>query len=104
MSYSVDLRECAVGYVRGGGGLAQAARLFQISRTTLYRWLGAPDLRPKPAKERRRKLDKAALAAHVRDFPEALLRERAAHFGVTINAVWVALKKLAITKKNDPVL
>ena len=104
MSYSVDLRECAVGYVRGGGGLAQAARLFQISRTTLYRWLGAPDLRPKPAKERRRKLDKAALAAHVRDFPEALLRERAAHFGVTINAIWVALKKLAITKKNDPVL
>ncbi len=31
-------------------------------------------------------MDKAALAAHVRDFPEALLRERAAYFGVT-NAV-----------------
>jgi hypothetical protein len=45
-------------------------------------------------------LDKAALAAHVRDFPEALLRERAAHFGVTINAIWVALKKLAISKKT----
>ena len=25
MSYSVELRECAVGYVRGGGGLAEAA-------------------------------------------------------------------------------
>ena len=48
MSYSVELRECAVGYVRGGGGLAEAARLFWVSRTTLYRWLGAPDLRPKP--------------------------------------------------------
>lgn len=103
MSYSVELRECAVGYVRGGGGLAEAARLFWVSRTTLYRWLGAPDLHPKPAKERRRKLDKVALAAHVRDFPEALLRERAAHFGVTINAVWVALKKLVITRKTDPV-
>ncbi len=39
----------------------------------------------------------------VRDFPDALLRERAAHFGVTINAIWVALKKLAITKKNDQI-
>ena len=74
MSYSIELRECAVGYVRGGGGLAEAARLFWVSRTTLYRWLGAPDLHPKPTKERRRKLDKVALAAHVRDFPEALLR------------------------------
>jgi transposase len=103
MSYSVDLRERVVGYVRGGGGLTEAARLFQVSRTTLYRWLGLPDLRPKPAKTRQRKLDKAALAAHVRDFPDALLRERAEHFGVTINAIWVALKNLAITKKNDPV-
>jgi transposase len=83
MSYSVDLRERVVSYVRGGGSPTEAARLFRVSRTPLHRWLGAPDLRPKPAKERRRKLDKAALAAHVRDFPEALLRERAAHFGVT---------------------
>ncbi len=100
MSYSVDLRERVVNYVRNGGSLAAAAKLFQVGRATIYRWLGAPDLQPKPAKERKRKLDKAALAAHVRDFPDALLRERAAHFGVTINAIWVALKKLAITKKT----
>lgn len=68
MSYSVNLRERAVGYVRGGGSLTQAALLFQISRVTLYRWLGATNLRPRPAKERRRKLD-----------PDALLRERAIH-------------------------
>ncbi len=80
MSYSVDLRERVVNYVRNGGSLAAAAKLFQVGRATIYRWLGAPDLQPKPAKERKRKLDKAALAAHVRDFPDALLRERAAHF------------------------
>ena len=101
MSYSVDLRERVVSYVRGGGSRAQAAALFQVGRTTLYRWLNAPDLYPRPAKERRRKLDKAALAAHVRDFPDALLKERAMHFGVHINAIWVALKKLKVTKKND---
>jgi transposase len=103
MSYSLDLRERVVNYVRNGGSPTEAARLFLVGRATLYRWLGAPDLLPKPAKERKRKLDKGALAAHVRDFPDALLRDRAAHFGVAINAIWVALKKLGITKKNDQV-
>jgi transposase len=103
MSYSVDLRERVVGYVRGGGSPTKAAELFRVGRTTLYRWLGSVDLRPRPAKERKRKLDKAALAAHVRDYPDALLRERAAHFGVHINAIWTALKKLKATKKNDEI-
>jgi transposase len=103
LSYSVDLRERVVSYVRGGGSRTQASQLFQVGRTTLYRWLNSPDLRPKPARERRRKLDKAALAVHVRDFPDALLKERAAHFGVHINAIWMALEKLKVTKKNDEV-
>ena len=103
MSYSVDLREQVVSYVRGGGSPTQAVQLFQVGRTTLYRWLSMVDLQPKPAKERRRKLDKAALAAHVRDYPDALLKERAAHFGVHINAIWVTLKKLKITKENDEI-
>ena len=103
MSYSVDLRERVVSYVLGGGSRTKAAELFQVGRTTLYRWLNSTDLRPKPARERRRKLDKAALAAHVRDFPDALLKERAAHFGVHINAIWTAQKKLKVTKKNDAI-
>jgi hypothetical protein len=32
-----------------------------------------------------------------------VLRERAAHFGVGINAIWVALKVIGYTKKNDAV-
>ncbi len=103
MSYSADLRERVVAYVRDGGSRTKASKLFQVGRTTLYRWLNATDLQPKPARERRRKLDKAALAAHVRDYPDALLRERAAHFGVRINAIWMALKKLKITKKNHEI-
>lgn len=103
MSYSVDLRERVVSYVRGGGSRTKASQLFQVGRTTLYRWLNSTDLQPKPAKERRRKLDMAALTAHVRDYPDALLKERAAHFGVCINAIWMAMKKLKITKKNDEI-
>lgn len=101
MTYSIDMRERAVSYVRNGGQASEASRLYRVARSTLYRWLGAADLHPKPAKTRRRKIDREALRAHVRDNPDALLRERAAHFGVHVNAIWVALRKMKIVKKND---
>lgn len=56
MSYSVDLRERVVSYARGGGSQTQAVQLFQVGRTTLYRWLNSTDFRPKPARERLRAL------------------------------------------------
>jgi len=40
------------------------------------------------------------LRAHVRDYPDALLRERTAHFGVRINAIDVALKAMKLTHKK----
>lgn len=103
MSYNVDLRERVVNYVRSGGSPDNAAQLFNVGRSTIYRWLGAPDLHPRPAKERKRKLDKAALAAHVHEFPDLLLRERAVHFGVTVNSIWSALKKINLADKKDDV-
>ena len=101
MTYSIDLRERAIRYVNEGGKVTEAARLFGIHRQTLHQWLRAKDLRPKVCGPRRRKLDKQALAAHVRDYPDAYLRERAEHFGVHVNAIWVALRGLDIRKKND---
>lgn len=101
MTYSLDIRKRAVSYVNQGGSKAEAARLFGVGRQTLYNWLGAEDLRPKEHGLRRRKLDKEALRAHVRDYPDALLRERAERFGVHINAIWVALSQMKIVKKND---
>jgi putative transposase len=101
MTYSVDLRKRAISFVNEGGSKADAARIFGINRQTLYNWLESKDLHPKRCGPRRRKLDKAALAAHVQAHPDALLRERAAHFGVRVNAVWVALRRMQMTKKND---
>jgi transposase len=101
MTYSLDLRERAIGFVKQGGNKADAARIFGINRQTLYNWLSAKDIQPKRCGPRRRKLDKVALASHVRDYPDALLRERAEHFGVHVNAIWVALRMLDIRKKND---
>ena len=101
MTYSIDLRERAVSFVRSGGSQADAARIFGITTRTLYGWMRRKELSARKCGPRRRKLDKAALAAHVRDYPDALLRERAEHFGVRINAVWVALRQLDMRKKND---
>ena len=104
MSYSIDLRERAVKYVQDGGLHSKACELFSISRKTLYNWLTREDLAPKTTRTGfKRKLDKEALAKHVQDHPDALLRERAVHFGVRVNSIWVALGVLKIYKKNDTV-
>jgi hypothetical protein len=49
---------------------------------------------------RQRKLDKEALRAHVRDNPDAILRERAAHFGVRVSSMGWALQRMKLTRKK----
>ena len=100
MAYGIDYRRRVLSFVQEGGSKLEAARLFKVHPDTIYEWLKrGDDLSPRPAMTRRRKLDKAALARHVREHDDMLLRERAAHFGVHINAIWVALKKMKAVKK-----
>ena len=104
MTYPVSLRRKVLARINEGMGKREAARLFKVSPNTIYEWLGrGDDLSPRPAKTRRRKLDKSALERHVQENPDALLRERAAHFGVGINTVWVAMRRLGFVKKTAPV-
>jgi transposase len=101
MSYSIDLRKRVIAHVSCGGSKSEASRLFGVGRPTIYRWLSLSDLTPRPAKTRTGKLDKTKLAAHVREHPDVLLRERAAEFGVTPSGMWRALRRMRIRKKND---
>lgn len=103
MSYSVDLRERVLAYIEAGHTKYEASDVFGIGRATIYRWLAAEDLSPKPAKTRHRKLDKAALAAHVREHPDMILRERAPLFAVTPSGLWRAMRAMGLRKKNDAV-
>ena len=101
MTYSVDLRKKVVGFVRNGGGQREAARRFEVSPWCVGDWLARKDLQPQQkGVPRQRKLDKEALRAPVRANPDALLRERAAHFGVRISSLEAALKRLRITRKK----
>lgn len=98
----MDLRERAVAYVRGGGSQTEACKIFKINRKTLYGWLRLDDLAPQRVRGGFvRKLDREVVAAHVREHPDATLAERAAHFGVQINAIWYRLRQMKITQKKQ---
>jgi putative transposase len=104
MSYSIDYRRRVVEFVEQGGSKLEAARIFNISHATIYNWLGRSGLEPKARGLCDRKLKKSDLAAHIKKFPDAFLRERAVHFGVDPSTICVAMKKLKISKKNDTIL
>jgi putative transposase len=46
MAYSLDLRERVVGYVKAGGKVSEAAKIYKIGRASIHRWLKRVDLSP----------------------------------------------------------
>ena len=101
MAYSEDLRQRVRQYVANGGSKAEASRLFDVSRTAIYRWLNNDSPRKNPGRTKPDKLDEQALLEDVRHYPDKLLRERAADFSMSINGIWVALKRLGIKKNAE---
>ena len=101
MSYSIEFRRRAVGYVDAGFSKRYVCRLLGLSPDTLYRWLrSGDDLGPKRYGERCRKISPSALRRHVQDHPDALQRERAAYFGVHPSSISYRLKRMKIVKKT----
>lgn len=87
--------------MKEGGSKLEAARLFKVHPDTIYEWLKrGDDLSPRPAKTRERKIKKEELKRHVRENPDALLRERAVAFRVSPQAVAFALKSMKIVKQT----
>ena len=104
MTYSIDLRKRVAGFVAAGGRKAEASRRYEVSLWCVTDWCKRADLRPKAQGRRHRKLDWEALRQHIQEHPDALLRERAAQFGVHIHAIWYACHQMQIShKKNDAV-
>jgi putative transposase len=102
MTYSTDLRERVVDYVRSGGRKVDACGLFGVGRETIYRWLGSKDLQPKTyTRKKPRKIDPCKLRDHVRQHPHMLSKERAVHFGVSSSGMCRALKRVKITRKKS---
>lgn len=101
MAYGIDYRRRVISFVKEGGSKLEAARLFKIHPETVYEWLKrGEDLSPRQAKVRQRKIDKDALRRHVRECPDALLRERALVFRVTPEAICYLMKTMKLVKKT----
>jgi transposase len=102
-AYALDLRERVVKFIQGGGSKAEAARRFELARSSVYRYLEAANkgaLPPKTSWGTWRKLDPQKLQAHVKKNPDATLKELQAVFGVSHHAVWVRLGQLGFTLKK----
>jgi transposase len=100
---SMDLRERMVAFVKAGAGKQQTADHFDISRSTVYRYLAADAkgrLEPKKSWGTWRKLDPDKLERHVKADPDATLAEMGKVFSVSIHAVWKRLGQLGITLKK----
>lgn len=102
MSYSAELKERVLEYVRQGGKKSEAIRLFCVGRNTIFRWLRQPpDYQPgKPGPKGSYKFDQEALRRGVEAHPDRLQREWAAIFGVGKNAISLAFKRMGIVRKK----
>jgi transposase len=102
MSYSEDLRERVIGFVRNGGGKTEAARIFSVSRAIVYIWLGTESQKPlKTGPKGPHKLDLEKLKQLVKEKPDAYLDELAAELNVSDFAVAYGLKRLGISRKKN---
>lgn len=101
MTYSIDLRKRVVEFVHKGGSKAEASRRYQVSLWCVNDWCKRDDLTPQPQLGRKRKLDWEALERHIKEYPDALIRERAQYFGVHNNAIWYANRMMKLTRKKN---
>ena len=86
MRYSPDLRKRVLDFIQAGGSKTEAAKRFNVGRTTIYKWLNAPDpfAYQRPGPRGPRSIDYDALKQlYPADFPDQTLKERAVHFGVS---------------------
>lgn len=102
MTYSVDLRERVVSFVRDGGSKSEAARRFEVSRWCVYEWLSRETLEPdKQGCPGPWKLCPETLKAHVTAWPDAYQHERGTDLGVSRHVVLYGLKRLGIHRKKN---
>jgi len=99
MKYSQDLRERVIKFVEDGGSSREASERYDVARRTVFYWLKRHEPK-KMGPKSSHKVDMDALQRDVEANRDALLVERAERLGVTPQAVWYALRRLDITKKN----
>ncbi len=100
MKYPIEFRTHVLA-LRKKEGLTyeDTAIRFGIGRATLARWIKCVDR--KPYHRAPNKIPNEALRIDVETYPDAYQVERAKRFGVTVEAICYALKRLGVTYKKS---
>lgn len=114
-AYSVDLREWSLRALTSGMPMAEVARLFDVSLSSLYRWrrrqAAGAGLTPGRSSGRPRAIGpraETALRAQVAAAPDATLAEHCAQWqadqgaAVSVAAMHRAFVRLGLTRKKRP--
>lgn len=105
MSYSIDLKKRTLNFIEQGGSKAEASQLFSVGKRTVFTWIKQQKERGTLANKERvsspRKLQEEALKMYIRKHPDHYLREIAAVFKVTPEAVFYACKRWNLTYKKN---
>ena len=103
MTYSLDLRKRVLKYLENGGTQKEASSIFDVSLKTVTNWAKRNKedrLFPTVRKNSPRKIDNDLLIEYIEKQTDAYLREIAEKFGVTIQAIFYACKRLRIILKK----
>ncbi len=108
MSYSKDLRECAVKYRKGGHSVKDTSEVFGVGQTTIRKWVKryeeTGDLSDKELNRPAKKLPREGVAAYIAEHPDAYQREIGEAFGCSDVAVSKALKRYGFTRKKRHII
>jgi transposase len=105
-AYSEDLRERVIGFIESGGSQAEAVERFDVSRTSIVRWLqrkrktGKAAARTPGRKSGTSRVKADALRYYIKEHPDQTLHEVGRHFGVSGVLIWKRLRQLNYTFKK----
>ena len=103
-AHGMDLRARIIKFVKRGGSKQEASHRFEVSRSTIYRYLELEtkgSLEPKKSWGKWRKIDPVRLCEYVKTHESTTLKEMAKHFGVNDVGILRALRRLKITFKKN---
>ena len=105
MTYSYDLRIRVLKYLERGGSKKEAAQIFGVTPRTILNWVKRKNqgcLAPGKKSCGSYKIDEEKLKSYIEKHPDHYLREIAEIFGVRLESIFYACKRLKITLKKRP--
>jgi len=103
MTYSYDLRLKVLNYLEKGGSKEEARKIFGITTRTMLNWIKRKNrgyLAPTKRSHGSYKIDEEKLKHYIQKHPDHYLREIAETFGVRLESIFYACKRLKITLKK----